>query len=72
MSKWTSVALVALVLFAGVGGSLGAVALGDPDLAGLILSFASGLLAGGATPQLFGQSSRERHGLPTVEEVFRS
>lgn len=33
-----------LVLMAGIGGALGAVALGTPDLASLILAFAGGLL----------------------------
>jgi len=41
-----------LVLAAGIGGSLGSVALGQPDLATPILSFAGGLLGGLLLPQV--------------------
>ena len=41
-----------LCLAAGVGGSLGAAALGSPDLSMAILAFSSGLLGGLLAPQM--------------------
>lgn len=50
--KLTTHGLVAfgLALLGGIGGALGAEALGADDLSGLILTFAGGLLAGLSFP----------------------
>ena len=53
MSKdLSTVLLTGLVLAVGVGGALGAMALGSPEMAMSILGFAGGVLSGQVGPRL--------------------